>query len=308
MAARALGTERPPTTGPPLEPYRANDLGEPAWLWDSVRQQFWQPADLARSIPGAAAFTPSQREAIAYWWSLLAAIEGLGPRAYAAAFLRASEQHESEQVRWSLLAMLRDGLHHEQLCHLVLRRLTPDWPARQAPRTALDLRLRQVYEQAECYWDGCRRALSEHGIGVAEGGLLLGALVTGALYEGWATSCTIPAFSTAFRHTARDAQRHQAVLRALTARDWPRLTAAERVEAATQVEATASLLSTALLDPPAWRPDPQVNQEACRAGFGVPSGEQRQELLRDALLEVRSLQHRYGIRFAAIPELAIAGA
>lgn len=298
---RAVGIERPPITGPPLE-VPAPD--EPEWLWESLRYQFWQPTDLAGSIRHAGPFTPEQREAIAYWWSLLAAVEGLGPRAYAAAFVRATVQHDSDQVRWSLLAMLRDELQHEQLFRMAMQRLAPGWPLHYQPQTALgrdaNRHVGQADQEAERCWRGYQHALDKAGIGVVSGALLLGALVTGGLYERWACGCTHPAFATAFRHTAHDAQRHQAVLRALAARDWPLLSASQRSEAAAQVQATARLLSAVMLDPAA-------NQPARQAGLAVPSAEQRQELLRTALLEVKDLQHRYHIPFRAMPELAILG-
>jgi hypothetical protein len=313
MAAQQqpLGIDQPPTTSPPLEALpqgrRPTTAAEPQWLWESVRYQFWRAADLDRSIRHVGPFTPEQGEAIAYWWSLLAAVEGLGPRAYAAAFVRATEQHDSDQVRWSLLAMLRDELQHEQLCRLMLQRLTPDWPLHDAPPTNLGRHLHDAYEQAEQCWFGCRRALDQRGIGVVEGGLLLVELVTGGLYEGWATTCAIPTFTTAFRHAACDAQRHQAVLRALAARDWPLLSEPERSEAAAQVQTAASFLSTVVLGPHDGQPELGVDLLARHAGFGVPTAEQRQELLRTALLEVKDLQLRYGIPFPAMPELAIAG-
>ena len=326
MQTRQRGTADigpPPTTIPPLEVVAATGTttpGEPEWLWESLRYRFWQPTDLARSIRRAGPFSVEQREAIAYWWSLPAAVERLGPRAYAAAFVHAAERHDSDQVRWSLLAMLRDELQHEQLCRMVVEGLAPGWPFQYAPRTTLGRQgirhLRDVYEEAERCWDGYRRVLAQDGIGVASGALLLGALVTGDLYERWATGCTIPAFATAFRHSARDAQRHQAVLRALATWDWPLLEAAQRSEAARQVQASARLLSSVMLGAAARLPGPSGDVVAClpacedaarQAGLGVPSAEQRQELLRAALLEVRDLQERFDIPFPAMPSLAILG-
>ena len=313
MAAQrqeACGMDQPPTTSPPLQTPpqgQPTSAAEPGWLWESVRYQFWRAADLDRSIRHLGPFTTEQGEAIAYWWSLLAAVEGLGPRAYAAAFVGATERRDSEQVRWSLLAMLGDELQHEQLCRMMLRHLTPDWPLHDPPPNDLARHLHDAYEQAEQCWSGCRRALDQHGVGVVEGGLLLLELVTGALYEGWATTCTLPTFTTAFRHAARDAQRHQAVLRALAARDWPLLSARERAEAAAQVQTAASFLSTVVRGPDHRQPEPPVDLLARHAGLGVPTAAQRQELLRTALLKVKDLQLRYGIPFPAMPELAIAG-
>lgn len=311
-----VGIGRPPTTSPPLEMLTPD---EPQWLWESLRYQFWQPPDLARSIRHAGPFTAEQREAIVHWWSLLAAVEGLGPRAYAAAFVRATEQHDSDQVRWSLLAMLRDELQHEQLRGLAMQQLVPGWPLHDQPQTALgrhaNRHLGQVDQEAERCWHGYQRALDKHGIGVVSGALLLRALATGSLYQHWAFGCATPALATALRHTAHDAQRHQAVLRALAARDWPLLSAPQRSEAAAQVQATATLLAAVMLDPADGQPDlpgdlaanQRARQAACQAGLGVPTAEQRHELLRTALLQVRDLQHRYHIPFPAIPHLAIRG-
>src|SRR6266516_6241776 len=248
MAAQrqeACGMDQPPTTSPPLQTPpqgQPTSAAEPGWLWESVRYQFWRAADLDRSIRHLGPFTTEQGEAIAYWWSLLAAVEGLGPRAYAAAFVGATERRDSEQVRWSLLAMLRDELQHEQLCRLALERFAPGWPRRYAPRTPLGRRanrhLDRVHQQAECCWQHYQRGLTRHGLPVATGALLLSELAAGALYDRWADGCAIPALATALRHTASDARRHQAVLRALAARDWPSLAVPARAEAAVQVQAT----------------------------------------------------------------------
>jgi hypothetical protein len=329
MAARqhrAVERGRLPTTSPPFE-LLAPD--EPDWLCDSLRYQFWQPADFATSFRQLGRFTPRQRETVASWWSVVAAVEGLAPRMYAAAFVRATEQHDSDQVRWSLLAMLGDELEHEQLFRLAMRQLAPGWPLHSQPKTTLSRyasphldqvdKVDKLDQEAERCWRGYRRALDRQGIGVVSGALLLDALVTGAAYEQWASGCAIPALATAFRHAAHDANRHQAVLRALAARDWPLLSAAQGSEAAAQVQATARLLSALLLDPDAGQPDPPGgpagNQAANQAGnqaanqttLGVPTAEQRQELLRTALLEVRDLQRRYHVPFQAIPDLAIPG-
>jgi hypothetical protein len=309
---RAAGIERPPTTGQPLDVLAPD---EPEWLWESLRYQFWQPTDLARSFRGAGQFEPEQREAIAYGWSLVAAVEGLGPRAYAAAFVRATERHDSDQVRWSLLAMLRDELKHEQLCRLAIQGLAPGWPLHYQPQTTLgrhaSRHLDQVDQQAERCWHGYQRALGQDGIGVVSGALLLSTLVTGSLCERWAFGCAIPVFATAFRHIARDAQRHQGVLRTLAARDWPLLSDSRRSDAAAHVQAAAKLLSIVMLDPATGRPDlpggPAADQPAWQAALGVPTAEQRQELLRTALLQVKDLQHRYHVPFPAVPELAILG-
>jgi hypothetical protein len=104
---------------------RPADKEEPAWLWESLRSRFWEPADLARGLRSAGGLESGQREVAAWWWSLLAAADQLGSRMYAAAFVRATEQHDSDQVRWSLLAMLRDEVQHEELFRLGMQSLGP---------------------------------------------------------------------------------------------------------------------------------------------------------------------------------------
>jgi hypothetical protein len=287
---------------------RRADPEEPAWLWESLRSRFWEPGDLARSMRHAGGLEPERRARAAEWWSLLAAADQLGPRMYGAAFVRATEQHDSDRVRWSLLAMLRDAVQHEQLFHLGMQHLAPGWPdgmgAGPVPWQA-QRHPGGVNQEAERCWHGYQEALHRHGIGVVTGTLLLGALVTGDLYGGCASACGIPAFATAFRHLSQDARRHQGALRALVTRDWPRLSARQRAEAAAQVQAAAGFLSSVLLDP---RDDLGADTAgACWAGLGVPSAEQRLEVLRAALLEIRDLQRRYGLPFPAMADLAIPG-
>jgi hypothetical protein len=287
---------------------RPADKEEPAWLWESLRSRFWEPADLARGLRSAGGLESGQREVAAWWWSLLAAADQLGSRMYAAAFVRATEQHDSDQVRWSLLAMLRDEVQHERLFQLVMEYLASRGPRRAAPRPAqgqAGQHLREVNQEAERRWRGYRGALDRHGIAVVTGELLLDALVTGDLYSRCASGCMIPPFATAFRHLSRDALRHQGALRALAARDWPRLSVVQQAEATAQVQAAAGFLSRVMLDPAGdLATDPTV---ACAAGLGVPSGEERLEVLRTALLKVKDLQGRYGMPFPAMPELAIPG-
>jgi hypothetical protein len=309
MAARqrpAVADERQPVTTPaPGVP----GAEEPDWLWESLRYQFWRPDDFAHSFKHAGGLRPEQREALAAWWSLVAVAEGLGPRMYAAAFVRATEQHDSEQVRWSLMALLRDELQHEQLFGLAIRQLEADRPAE--PETAnggwaAGRRDRAVQEAERC-WHEYRRAIDRHGIGVVAGALLLRELVIGKVYEHWAYGCAVPTYATAFRHAAHDAKRHQAALRALAARDCPKLSVGQRAEALAQVQATATLLRAVMLDPIAVPGDPQAALAAAPAPVGVPTADQRQEMLRESLLEIKALQARYHIPFPAMPELAILG-
>jgi hypothetical protein len=295
---------------------RPADKEEPAWLWESLRSRFWEPADLARGLRSAGGLESGQREVAAWWWPLLAAADQLGSRMYAAAFVRATEQHDSDQVRWSLLAMLRDEVQHEELFRLGMQSLGPGWSRRAGPRTPsgqADDHLVEANKEAERCWRAYQQALDRHGIAAVTGGLLLVGLVTAPLYDHCALGCAIPAFATAFRHLGRDAKRHQDALRALVTRDWPRLSASQRTAAVAQVQAAAGFLTTAMLGPAGTlralvSGDPPSNLAiACREGLGVPSGEDRLEILRGALLKVKNLQALYGLPFPAIPHLAIPG-
>lgn len=308
MAARqrpAIADERPPDTTPAPEVLGPD---EPKWLWESLRYQFWRPEDFAHGFRRVAGLRPEQREALATWWSLIAVAEGLGSRMYAAAFVRATEQHDSEQVRWSLMAMLRDELQHEQLFGLAIRQLEAVRPTE--PKTAngglAGARDRAVQEAERCWYE-YRQAIDRHGIGVVGGALLLRELVIGKIYEQWACGCAVPTFATAFRHAAYDATRHQAALRALIARDWPKLSVGQRAETLAQVQATAKLLRAVMLDPTALPGDATAPEAGGPTPVGVPTAEQRQEMLRESLLEIKDLQARYDIPFPAMPELAIFG-
>jgi hypothetical protein len=269
---------------------------EPAWLYESLRFQFWRPDDFVHGFTHVDGLRAEQCEALAASWSRVAIAEGLGPRMYGAAFVRATERHESEQVRWSLMAMLRDELQREQLFGLAIGQLVP---GRAEDRDV-------AADEAERYWHDYRRAIERHGIGVAAGALLLRELVIGKVYEHWACGCALPAFATAFRHAAHDARRHQAVLRALLARDWPRLSVQQRVETVAQVQAAARLLRAVMLDQVEVRGDRAAPPTAATAA-GVPTAGQRLEMLREALLEIRQLHARYLIPFPDMPELAILG-
>jgi hypothetical protein len=309
MAARqrpAVASPRQSTAAPPLEVLGRD---EPSWLWDSLRYQFWRPSDFAYGFRHVDRLRPEQREGVASWWSLVAAAEELGPRMYAAAFVRATEQCDSDELRWSLLAMLRDELQHEQLFRLAIQQLEADGP--QEPQTATGRqaggRLDRVTQEAERCWHEYRGALDRHGIDAVSGALLLRALVIGKVYEHWACGCAVPAFATAFRHAAHDAERHQAALRALAVRDWPKLSTPQRAAAVEQVQATAKLLCAVMLDPVDAQQDAPVGQGAGQTAVGVATAQQRQEMLRTSLLEIKNLQARYHIPFPAMPELAILG-
>jgi hypothetical protein len=309
-----LGVERTRTLDPPLEMHAAgwpDGSDDPAWLVESLRYRFWDTTELARGIAHLGRFTPERQAAIAHWWSLLVAIEALGPPMYASMFARATEEHDDRQVHWSLLAMLRDELQHEQVCRVALRHLAagaPGHPAWTDAARDADRHLRQVEREAARCRQAWRHGLDGHGTAVLSGAMLLRSMVLGDLCDQWAYGCPISALATALRHLARDAQRHQCVLRALADRTSRSLRAAQRAEAAAQVRDTARLLSAALLDPvvgPHAAIDDLGGRHCCEPGLGVPTAEQRLELLRAALLRVRDLHARRGIDFQAMPELAI---
>jgi hypothetical protein len=85
------------------------------------------------------------------------------------------------------------------------------------------------------------------------------------------------------------------------------LGASGRTEAAGQVQTAAGFLSAVVLTRLGEEREPPVELLARHAGFGVPTVEQRLEVLRAALLKVKDLQARYGVPFPAMPHLAIPG-
>jgi hypothetical protein len=274
-----------------------------------LRSRFWEPGDLAGGLRDAVCgLDPEWRVAAAWWWSMLATADQSGPRMYAAAFVRATHKHDSDWIRWSLLAILRDQVQRAQLFRLAMQYLTAERPHGVAPGPTpgqAERHLAEVHQEAERCWRGYQQALDRSGLAVVTGGLLLDALVAGDLYQHCAVGCGIPTFATAFRHLLQDAQRHQDALRALASWDWPRLSTSQRAEAAAQVQAMARFLSRVMLDP---EDDPGTDPvAACREGLGVPSREQRLEVLRAALLNVKIIEARYGLPFPAMPHLAIPG-
>jgi hypothetical protein len=227
-------------------------------------------------------------------------------------FASACERHDGAQVRWSLLAMLRDALKHEQVCWIAPRRLVPERPG-QAGWTELargtDAHLRQVEREAGRCWREWQRALHRDGIGVLSGAMLLRSLTLGGLYEQWSYTCAIPGVAGTLRNIAQDQRRHQYALRAMTDKSCRTLSSGQRATAATQVQGTARLLSIALLDLDVVpRIDAALAGHIREPGLGVPAAERRLELLRTALLAVRDLHVRHGIPFHAMPELAIPAA
>jgi hypothetical protein len=88
--------------------------------------------------------------------------------------------------------MLRDELQHEQLCRMVLQHLTPDWPLHDRhPTTSPATCTRRTSRPSSA---GLVAGVPWTSMGSAswKAGLLLVELVTGELYDGWATTCAIP--------------------------------------------------------------------------------------------------------------------
>jgi hypothetical protein len=308
--------QRLPTVTLPREvltEHRDDVPEEPAWLLESLRHEFWDPSELARGAGPTDPIAGEQQPAIAQWWSTLRALESVGPPSYAAMFASACERHDSDQVRLSLLAMLRDAVKHEQVCRIAHRRVMPEQSGQEGwtdLARGTDQHLRQVEREAGRCWREWQRALHRHGIGVVSGAMLLRSLTLGGLYEQWSYTCAVPAVTAMLRNMARDHQRHQCVLRALADQSCRTLSSGQRATATSQVQGTARLLSVALLDPEVG---PRIGADALpghirEPGLGVPVAQRRLELLRTALLEVRDLHARHGIPFHAMPELAIPAA
>ena len=290
--------------------YRDAGSDEPAWLLESLRHEFWDPSELARDIGRTVPIPGEGRAAIAHWWSIVRALESIGPPTFAAMFASACERDQADQIRLSLLAMLRDAVKHEQVCWIAERRLAPERPGADAwtdPGRAAGAHLRQVEREAGRCSREWQRALHRDGIGVLSGAMLLRSLTLGGLYEQWSFTCAIPAVAATLRKVARDDRRHQSALRAVTDHSCRALSSGQRATAAAQVQGAARLLSVALLDPdvaPGFGAGALAGH-TCEPGLGVPAAERRLELLRTALLEVRDLHARHGIPFDAMPELAI---
>ncbi len=315
--------EFPPTVGPgniyPLAWRRETQKMEE--IYAAAQRENWDPAALPWDTFDVDAYSWEQREAMAYWWTLLSVFDASAPPVFAAALIKTYEDHEEDPVRRCFFSVTRDEQNHEQMCGLAITKLL-DWPdpITYEPKTELGERLQKnakwLYWNGARYWDGYKQAVPRYDLAVLFSSFLMGEIAAATIFHQMAAGATEPVFEAAFKNIGRDEGRHMAICLTLMQRDYPKLDLENRAIITKQIRAGYLFLSAVLFEPPAdfWDlpADFIDNQRAGEAvarsaGFHIPDYETKKENWRGAILNLKGVLDQYDIPFPAIPEVGISG-
>ncbi len=290
-------------------------------VWDASQREYWDVKKLPWNTFDPARYTWEEREAIAYWWTLLSVFDASAPPVFAEAFIKTYEVHEEDAVRRCFFSVTRDEQNHEQMCGAAITRLLdhPD-PITYVPKTELGKRLQKnakwLYFNGGRYWDGYKAAVPKYPLAVLFSSFLMGEIAAATIFHQMAAGCTEPVFKEGFRNIGRDEGRHMAICMALMERDYPKMELDNKELITKQVRAGYLFLSAVLFEPPMdfWDlPSDFIENQregeaaARRAGFMIPEYETKKENWRNAMLNLKGVLDRYGIAFPAIPEVGISG-
>ena len=89
-------------------------------IWDAAQRENWDPKKLDWSTFDANRYSWEEREAIAYWWTILSVFDASAPPVFASAFVKTYEAHEEDAVRRCFFSVTRDEQNHEQICGLAI--------------------------------------------------------------------------------------------------------------------------------------------------------------------------------------------
>ncbi|MFQ6030728.1 MAG: hypothetical protein ACE5Q6_24925, partial [Dehalococcoidia bacterium] len=81
-------------------------------LYEKAKREFWNPTDLPWEELDPGDFSPEQRLAITYWFSVLANFDASGPAAFSRALVHTYEQHEEDPLRKCFFSITRDEVNH----------------------------------------------------------------------------------------------------------------------------------------------------------------------------------------------------
>jgi hypothetical protein len=290
-------------------------------IWASAQREQWDPAALPWDTFDVERYTWEEREAIAYWWSLLSVFDASAPPVFAGALIKTYEVHEDDAVRRCFFSVTRDEQNHEQLCGLAITKLleSPNYLEHE-PRTELGRKAQRnvawLYYNGGRYWEGYKSALPRYSLAVLFSSFLMAEMAAATIFHQMAKHAKEPVFAAGFRNVGRDEGRHMAICMNLMERDYPTLPDADKSLITKQVRAGYLFLSGVLYEPPAdfWDlpadfiPVQRRCEEVARgAGFFIPTYEEKEENWRRAILNLKGLLDRYGIPFPAIPEVGITG-
>jgi hypothetical protein len=290
-------------------------------IFAASTREYWDTAKLPWATIDLTRHSWEEREAIAYWFSLLSVFDASAPPVFAAALIKTYEAHEEDPVRRCFFSVTRDEQNHEQLCGIAITRLLDAASfLKYEPKTALGQQLQRnvhwLYHNGARYWNGYKKAVPKYSLAVLFSSFLMGEIAAATLFHEMAAASREQLFKEAFKHIGRDEGRHMAICMTLMERDYPKLALEDRSLITRQIRAGYIFLSGVLFEPPAefWDlPDNfldvqrRAEEVARAAGFGIPTYEAKRENWRNAMLNLKGVLDRYGIPFPAIPEVDISG-
>lgn len=290
-------------------------------IWTASQREYWDPAKLPWDTFRPDQYSWEEREAIAYWWTLLSVFDASAPPVFAEAFIKTYEVHEEDPVRRCFFSVTRDEQNHEQLCGMSITRLLdhPD-PITYAPKTELGKRLQKnakwLYYNGGRYWTGYKQAVPKYSLAVLFSSFLMGEIAAATIFHQMAANSKEPVFKEAFKNVGRDEGRHMAICMTLMERDYPKLAVEDKSLITKQIRAGYLFLSAVLFEPPAdfWDlpadfigTQREAEEVARGAGFGIPTYDMKKENWRNAMLNLKGVLDKYAIPFPAIPEVGITG-
>ena len=315
--------DRPPATEQPnVYPLSwHNQTAKLEEVWDAAVRENWDPKALPWDTFDVESYTWEEREAIAYWWTILSVFDASAPPVFAAAFIKTYEEHEEDPVRRCFFSVTRDEQNHEQMCGLAITKLLGcASPLEYEPKTELGKLAKRntqwLYYNGGRYWNGYKKAVPKYSLAVLFSSFLMGEIAAATIFHQMAAGCSEPVFKEAFRNIGRDEGRHMAICMALMERDYPKLPKEDAAVITKQVRAGYLFLSAVLFEPPVefWDiPDDFIEvQRKCEAvargaGFHIPTYEAKKENWKKAMLNLKGVLDKYDIPFPAIPEVGISG-
>ncbi len=290
-------------------------------IWEASRREVWDPAQLSWDTFDPDSYTWEEREAMAYWWTLLSVFDASAPPVFASAFIKTYELHEEDAVRRCFFSVTQDEQNHEQMCGLAIRKLLAwDDLMTYEPKTELGMKAqrnaRWLYFNGGRYWEGYKQAVPKYSLAVLFSSFLMGEIAAATIFHQMAAGAREPVFQEAFTNIGRDEGRHMAICMTLMERDYPKLAVEDRDLITKQIRAGYLFLSAVLFEPPEDFWDLPADfievQRRCEtvardAGFHIPDYETKKENWLQAILNLKGVLDKYDIPFPAIPEVGIDG-
>jgi len=211
-------------------------------IWDAAQRENWDPKKLDWSSFDVTRYSWEEREAIAYWWTILSVFDASAPPVFASAFVKTYEAHEEDAVRRCFFSVTRDEQNHEQICGLAITKMLehPD-PLTYTPKTEIGRKAQRnahwLYYNGGRYWNGYKSAVPKYSLAVLFSSFLMGEIAAATIFHQMAAKCTEPVFKEAFRNIGRDEGRHMAICMQLMERDYPKMNVSDKPLITKQIRA-----------------------------------------------------------------------